>query len=142
MHARMHARTHARMHARTHAHNTHIHLKYTCVDGDKEDIGDDDVEEIDGTGYDNEEDNSNAGDAEETEETIQDRDLAADATEENNDTENSDEVIVMISIHVIITVYFIRYNLIGSLISLKCPQGTTNKLLMMTVPPLMLHLRR
>ena len=63
-----------------------------CVDGDKEDIDDDDVEGIDGTGFDKEDDSSNGGDVEETEETIQDKDLAADGNEESNDKDNSDEV--------------------------------------------------
>ena len=60
-----------------------------CVDGDKEDVDDDDVEGIDGNSFDKEDDSSNA---EETEETVQDKDLAADGTEESNDKENSDEV--------------------------------------------------
>ena len=77
-----------------------IRLSYACIDGDKEDTGNDDV------------------------------------NDENDDKENSDEVCLRLkfpsSVSVNITVYCIRYNLIGSLIF---PQGTTNKLLL---PPLML----
>lgn len=68
----------------------------TCVDADKDIDGDDDLEEIDGNGFDNADDSSSNEDAEQTEETVQDRDLATDANEENSDKENADEVIIYI----------------------------------------------
>lgn len=62
------------------------------VDVDKDIDDDGDVEEIDGNGLDNEDNSSGDEDAQKTEETVQDRDLATDANKENNDNENSEEV--------------------------------------------------
>ena len=63
-----------------------------CVDADKDISDGDDAEEINATGFDNEENISgDDDDVEETGETVQDRDLA---NEENSDKENSDEVTI------------------------------------------------